>query len=414
LLGEEISSYPTLFMETILTGTFSQVKALIDEEPKDAKISKTCELRNNMINTKIISPTKPKVFLFKSRGRPQETVKEQLSGKLEFKVKWKEDMLRCVDSSPLFFQTNTFKKIVSGSHSGKVCCLALDSGQKVWSVNLPDRVESSPVFSKNLNHIVIGCYDFNLYCLNADSGSQVWTFKSGGLIKCSALILPDDSVLVGSYDQKIYRVRGLSGRCIWKRDLPGSVLASPVLMVDNIVCVATLSGFVTALDYEDGCSVWEIKLSHPVFGSPLFTGAAVVVPSVNNSLYSLAPHDGSIIWTLRSDGPIFSSPILVNDKILFGCHDAKVYCVEAPGNLNWCVELGGMVAGAVDCNTRGIVGCCTTDGTLYALKLEDGTILKSFKLGGEIFSSPLMVEDKVVVGSRDNFLYSTEIEYSNA
>ena len=47
-------------------------------------------------------------------------------------------------------------------------------------------------------------------------------------------------------------------------------------------------------------------------------------------------------------------------------------------------------------------------GSVHILDWEGGKVA-SMELGGEVFSSPLIVQDRVVVGSRDNFLYCLQI-----
>ena len=66
------------------------------------------------------------------------------------------------------------------------------------------------------------------------------------------------------------------------------------------------------------------------------------------------------------------------------------------------------VAGALDWNNEGDIVCCTVGGTVHILDWEGGKVA-SMELGGEIFSSPFMVQDRVVVGSRDNLLYCLQI-----
>ena len=178
-----------------------------------------------------------------------------------------------------------------------------------------------------------------------------------------------------------------------------------------IVLIATLSGELSAVDPVDGRTVWKIELGHPVFGTPLYSrNSSILVPCVNNTLYSIS-WTGTILWTVTTGGPIFSSPIQVQEKILFGCHDGRVYCVAEGGVVVWTTEVGGGVAGALDWNKRGEIVCCSVSGTVNLLTM-DGARIASKELDGEIFSSPLMVDNRVVVGSRDNKLYCIMLQHA--
>ena len=228
------------------------------------------------------------------------------------------------------------------------------------------------------------------------------------MVKCSPLVM-GEMVVFGSYDHRVYRVSTGDGEQMWSTEVGGSVLASPV-MVEKTLVIATLSGKLSAVEPVDGRTVWTVQLGHPVFGTPLYTGdtdTGLLVPCVNNILYSLSAM-GSIIWTVTTGGPIFSSPIRVQDRILFGCHDGRVYCVSGGGAVLWSTDVGGGVAGALDWNNEGDIVCCTVGRTMHILDWEGGKVA-SMELGGEVFSSPFMVQDRVVVGSRDNLLYCLQI-----
>lgn len=56
-----------------------------------------------------------------------------------------------------------------------------------------------------------------------------------------------------------------------------------------------------------------------------------------------------------------------------------------------------------------LVAFASTDGILFILDLETGAELCRVKLPGDIFSSPVVVEDQLVVGCRDNLVYCYKI-----
>lgn len=47
----------------------------------------------------------------------------------------------------------------------------------------------------------------------------------------------------------------------------------------------------------------------------------------------------------------------------------------------------------------------STDGTVWILDGQDGQMLASFTLPGELFSSPVVWEKSLVVGCRNDFVY---------
>lgn len=51
----------------------------------------------------------------------------------------------------------------------------------------------------------------------------------------------------------------------------------------------------------------------------------------------------------------------------------------------------------------------STDGWLYILDTSTGHCLTKSKLPGEVFSSPVVLNNHILVGCRDNFLYSFDV-----
>lgn len=79
--------------------------------------------------------------------------------------------------------------IYIGSHSHLISAINLSDGTEVWTVELPDRIESSAASNDSAEKIFIGCYDGSLYCLCANDGHILWKFQTGNAIKCSPLCI---------------------------------------------------------------------------------------------------------------------------------------------------------------------------------------------------------------------------------
>lgn len=178
------------------------------------------------------------------------------------------------------------------------------------------------------------------------------------------------------------------------------------------------------------------------------------------------------IWHLQTDGPIFSSPSVLCDTRVFkhssnvqpstvivGSHDSCVYCVAMEtGHVTWKFQCDSTVysspfqcnmdfyrseyeiskhttnleslSDAKDCNDRvsgtskgakrpledlegnlslDVVVCASTKGALYILDRETGQCLCEQQMGGEIFSSPVVLGRKVYVGCRNDAVYCLQL-----
>jgi outer membrane protein assembly factor BamB len=93
---------------------------------------------------------------------------------------------------------------------------------------------------------------------------------------------------------------------------------------------------------------------------------------------------------------------------MVGDHSGAVTCLGPSGRQEWRREVGAAVAGAPDVGPEGAVVACTTEGEVVVLDWR-GEERGRVALGGEVFSSPLLLGDRLLVGSRDNFLHCLAI-----
>ena len=107
--------------------------------------------------------------------------------------------------------------------------------------------------------------------------------------------------------------------------------------------------------------------------------------------------------------------------ILFGSHDCKLYCCSpTPQHSNhpkglhtlWTFHTESPVYSTPFVSLVGgtvCVCCVCSTGLLHLLELGSGAVLGSVRLPGEVFSSPVVREGRIVVGCRDDRVYAVDI-----
>lgn len=55
---------------------------------------------------------------------------------------------------------------------------------------------------------------------------------------------------------------------------------------------------------------------------------------------------------------------------------------------------------------------CSTDGGIYIINASSGQINTRYKLDGEIFSSPVAVNDHLLVGCRNDYTHALQLIHS--
>ncbi|XP_039555079.1 beta-alanine-activating enzyme isoform X2 [Passer montanus] len=337
--------------------------------------------------------------------------------------RWKSNMRKCVDASPLVIipaKEEVSASVYIGSHSHAMQAIDLDLGEIKWEKTLGDRIESSACVSKCGNFIVVGCYDGLVYVLQSSDGEIHWTFVTEDTVKSSAVVDPSSGlVYIGSHDQHVYALDIYKKVCIWKLHCEGgAVFSSPCLSsFPHHLYVATLGGLLLAVNPVTGNKIWKSNLGKPLFSSPHCNENYVCVGCVDGNLYCYT-HSGEKVWQFSTNGPVFSSPCLsslTKQEIFFGSHDCFIYCCNMEGNLLWKFEATSSVYGTPfifqsdDLNNKILLAAVSTDGKVWILNAKSGTAEGIDKLPGEVFSSPVVWGTKLVVGCRNDYVYCLDL-----
>ncbi|KAG7458390.1 acyl-CoA synthetase family member 4 [Solea senegalensis] len=361
--------------------------------------------------------------------REKDSSQKQKDNILGFCLSWSSDTGRCVDASPVLLvheRTDQLSDVPKtsafiGSHSHRIQALDLDTGNLLWERVLGGRIEASAAVSHCGTFVIIGCYDGCVYFLCAASGKTRWIFETGDAVKsCPAVDQHTGLVIVGSHDGHVYALDPKLQRCVWKRHCGGgAVFASPYLQCPlRQLYVASLGGHLLCLNPDNGDVLWSDSRDVPFFSSPNGCSGLVVIGSVDGNICCYS-NTGKVVWQFLTKGPVFSSPCFTLDRqrLLCGSHDGQLYCLNsADGALVWTFQTSGKVYSTpcvFDGSTVGrggfLVGLASTDGKVWILDGENGQMLASHVLPGELFSSPVVHEQFLVVGCRNDYVYCLKL-----
>ena len=124
-----------------------------------------------------------------------------------------------------------------------------------------------------------------------------------------------------------------------------------------------------------------------------------------------------LIWRTELNSEVFSTPFLC-DLPVEGLNsslpesNSEDTNSEVPGpesrssstNFDTHKDVSPVSSTCLSC-----VCVCSTSGIIYILDAAAGIVLGTHKLPSEVFSSPVVLGSHIVVGSRDNCVYSTEV-----
>ncbi|XP_062431596.1 beta-alanine-activating enzyme isoform X4 [Rhea pennata] len=165
------------------------------------------------------------------------------------------------------------------------------TGNKTWKSSLGKPLFSSP--HCNEKYVYVGCVDGNLYCFT-HSGEKVWQFSTNGPVFSSPCIssLTKQEIFFGSHDCFIYCCN-MEGNLLWKFEATSSVYGTPfVFQIDDLknkILLAAVStdGKVWILNAKSGTAEGVDKLPGEIFSSPVVWGTKLVVGCRNDYVYCL-------------------------------------------------------------------------------------------------------------------------------
>ncbi|XP_074651678.1 beta-alanine-activating enzyme-like [Tubulanus polymorphus] len=337
---------------------------------------------------------------------------------------WKYNTDKCVDASPLIVQKCCSRVVYIGSHSRRFCAVNMDTGELLWNTALGDRIESSAAISPCGRFIVIGCYDGCVYVLDSETGDIEWKYQTGDAIKSSPVADQITGLFyIGSHDNCLYALDIFECRNVWKTDFRnGSIFSSPCLSTTPYsIYVGTLGGMLTAVNPKNGDILWSMDVGKPIFSSPIATPDGLMVGCVDRNIYCFS-HSGEKLWNYQTDGPIFSSPCSYSGRneqqyTVIGSHDRCVHCIDSKtGKRLWKFETDSSVYSSAciaelilssdtnECSSHAVpaVIISSTEGTIYVISLQGGSLMTQLSCPGQLFSSPVIHDGHLVVGCRDN------------
>lgn len=136
-------------------------------------------------------------------------------------------------------------------------------------------------------------------------------------------------------------------------------------------------------------------------GNPRLTGTAGELPS------SL-----DLLWTAEVGESVESSAAIVDGTVYVGAQPGVLAAIDlASGKVKWTYKASDLGIGESSPAVGGGVAYVgDLDGVLHAVDAATGKARWTFKTEGEIKSSPVIVDDRVLIGSYDGHLYGLGLD----
>jgi outer membrane protein assembly factor BamB len=300
---------------------------------------------------------------------------------------------------------------------------------RAWQFDAGSSVRSSPLV--NNNTVYFGNAGGDFFAIDKKTGQLRWKYATGKAIHSSAAC-QGGRIYFSDNGQTVYCLKESNGQLLWKvkmgekRAYPWRYdyfYSSPVLY-DGKLFIGGDDGFFYALDQQAGKILWKFKSKGIIRSTGAIYKNSVIFGDTEASLYSLDIKNGKELWQYKINGDtmknedfgfdrraITSTPVVAGNKIIVGARDGYLYCVDADnGKELWQFNyfITWVISTAAVKDT--MIVTATSDGRyVNAINIETGKEIWKFRTPSAVWSSPLIVNDKVYAGTFDGHLFCVDV-----
>lgn len=298
-----------------------------------------------------------------------------------------------------------------------------DSVTERWAVLSDVRIDAAPAVAADTLFVGGGEH---LYAIDAAEGEVHWRVLTDGQVTSTPAV--GDRIVYIPGATSVYAIDG-RGAVQWQHTIGSRIVTDPVVTQSGILVAS--DAVLRALD-TTGDTRWEFEQSfdEPPEARSLTTpavssdGTTVYVggnfeygekPQFRHGrMYALDPQDGTRLWGVEFDDNV-SSPTAGDERIYFGTRYGTMEALATDtGRREWSLEIGGDVVSSP----------ALVDGTIYfgadaiyAVDAASGEVQWQFDLPEETFwssSSPAVADGVVYIGSgvlgREGRIYALDAE----
>jgi len=314
-----------------------------------------------------------------------------------------------------------------GSDSGYLFVLNRRTGTPRWyfladaAVASKPAVEGDLLFFTTRRGVLYAVYQHQ----HQLEGKEAWRFTSGAKSMryyeggwdyfVSSPVVAGELVIFGSGDNHIYALHRETGSPVWKYDTGAAVRSTPAL--DNktgTVFCGTLAGELYALDIKSGKVKWKFKTSGnkyfprgELLFEPLVYKNTVYVGSRDACFYAVNAGDGTLRWKVGDPGGAwYTTAAAVGDTVFAASSDGHyVQALDyAAGKEKWKFHTGDLIF-STPLVHEGILYVGSHDGYVYAVDAGTGKLEWRYRVDDDVLGSPIIDEGMLVIGCDDGNLY---------
>lgn len=293
-----------------------------------------------------------------------------------------------------------------------------------WKFDAEAAIRSTPVTDDQ--HIYFGTESGVFFSVNRSGSGINWKFKAAYPIHSSPALYKE-RVIFSDAGQTLYALSRGTGKVVWQTSLGMNkpyewkfdfIWSSPVLAA-GLIFIGSGDGNLYAINAETGKTGWRFDAGSHIRSTPVVANGNVFFGDMNGRFYALDAGTGKLVWTYETNGVKFindsfgydrrgivSSPVVIGDKLIFGSRDGFMYNLNVNnGAANWIYDYHiTWVISSVACDGKTIFAGTSDGRYVNAIDLQSGKEVWRSSTN-IVWSSPLLINDKLYVGGYDGLLY---------
>lgn len=190
-----------------------------------------------------------------------------------------------------------------------------------------------------------------------------------------------------------------TGKLEWSVDHPS--VSAPATS-DELVFLAE-SEAITGLRQTDGTVAWRQPVTVALAAPLVYDNGWLIAANTEGTLIAFRATDGEIVWRHELGSHFSAAPALAADRVYAAMADGHVVALDvATGTQRWSRALGGSVNDMLALDDRVFVG--SDDNFFYSIKAADGSVNWRWRTGGDVIGVPLVDANHVYFVSKDNLV----------
>ncbi|MBI3016465.1 MAG: PQQ-binding-like beta-propeller repeat protein [Deltaproteobacteria bacterium] len=307
------------------------------------------------------------------------------------------------------------EKSVSGNSPKKALVFSVVKSQASILTKLHPPVErATPLIIGDV--IYQGSVHGKFFALQKKSGHVIWAKEIKGGVEGGAAYF-DRRIYFGANDGFFYCLDSETGKTLWTYHAKTEILSTPII-VGGIVYFSTIQNTLYALKAQTGGWVWYYnkgyiqKISVRGSSSPVYQDGKIFVGFSDGYFYSFNAFNGNVLWfkKLTEEGKFIDvdvTPLVSSKDVIVATYDGNVVALQlTSGNVKWKYKNWDISGFTAD---EKAVYLTSSSGVVFCLNRNTGAKLWDTQLSG-VPTLPIVVEDQLIFGSSENFVYSLSIE----